>query len=268
MQLKAAHVLRDQVDEPVGIDDVVHVVAVGERRRHLAAPDDSAAGPAATQILLPALPALQVDFGVSVAVAQLALSLSFLTMAVATLACGPWSDGIGRRPVAIGGLVLFVGGSTQCFVAPDIWTLTAGRVIQAAGGACGLVLARAIVRDVYGADKAASMISVLTMAMVIAPLISPILGGGLTDRLGWRSNFFVIGAFGVGILGLVLPFLRESLSAGAARGGILSNAGGLLREPLFQVYAGASTFSMGMFFSFIAAGPYVVMHVLGRPATV
>ena len=129
----------------------------------------AAAGPSATQMLLPALPALQTDFAVDVGVAQLALSLSLLAMALVQIACGSWSDRIGRRPAALWGLVIYVLGSFVCLVAGNIWVLILGRIVQGAGGAFGMVLARAIVRDVYGPTKAASMISILTMAIVVAP---------------------------------------------------------------------------------------------------
>ena len=149
----------------------------------------TALGPFAMQVFLPALPAIQEDFGVRAATAQLAFSLSALAIAVATLFYGPLSDRFGRRPALIGGLLVYLAGSLLCALAPTITLLIVGRVVQAAGGCAGIVLSRAIVRDLYGRDESAAMLAYITMAMVAAPMMAPVLGGLLTDLAGWRSVF-------------------------------------------------------------------------------
>ncbi|HEX8376092.1 MAG TPA: MFS transporter, partial [Geminicoccaceae bacterium] len=142
----------------------------------------TALGPLAMQIFLPALPAIQDGFGVDAATAQLTLSLSALSIAVATLFYGPLSDRLGRRPALLGGLVIYLAGSLLCGVATSIGWLIFGRIVQAAGGCAGIVLTRAIVRDLYERDEAASMLAYVTMAMVTAPILAPALGGVLTDH--------------------------------------------------------------------------------------
>jgi DHA1 family bicyclomycin/chloramphenicol resistance-like MFS transporter len=229
----------------------------------------SAAGPAATQIFLPALPALQADFGVSVAKAQLSLSLALFAMAAAPLACGPWSDRVGRRPAAICGLALLVGGSLVCLFAQNILTLILGRIVQASGGACGQVLAPAIVRDVYGAEEAASKISLVAMTMALSPMIAAVMGGLLTDQFGWRSNFLLIGALGALTLLIVVLFLAETRVPHARGSSGQEGAWGLLlKTPRFHLYAFQYAFLMGVFFAFVSAAPYVVTTVLHQPATV
>jgi MFS transporter, DHA1 family, multidrug resistance protein len=230
----------------------------------------SAIGPASTQMFLPALPAIQTGFGISPGTAQLSLSLAILSMAVFTLAYGPWSDHSGRRPVIIWSIIFFLVGSVVSALAPNIWVLIVGRIAQAAGGAGGLVLARAVVRDVYGAEKAASVISLVTMAMVAAPLMAPAIGGVITDYYGWRWTFVFITVCGLLTLYLVLKFLDESHHHADKPSGLVDMLGSfvnLMRSPLFCVYAFQGAFSMGIFFAFISSAPYVMVNVIGIPAT-
>ena len=229
----------------------------------------SAAAPAATQMFLPALPHVQQDFNVSVGVAQLALSVALFSAAVIPLLSGSWSDRFGRRPMASWGAALFVTGSIVCLFAPNIATLIAGRALQAGAGATGIVLSRAIVQDVFGAQRAASMVAVVTMAMGIAPMITPLIGGLLTDAFGWRSTFVFIGAFGAILLVMIVSILKETRPEQVGpRPRLAQSMLALLRLPLFHVYALQSAFTMGMFFAFISAAPYVVVNILKQPATV
>lgn len=157
----------------------------------------TAVAPLAMQIFVPALPAIQRGFEVTTGVAQLALSLSILSNAFATLSYGPLSDRFGRRPVVLAGFVLFVVGSVMCVLAPTIGLLVVGRIVQAAGGAAGMVIGRAIVRDLYDREQAASVLAYLTMAMVMAPMLAPVFGALLIDTAGWRSIFFVLTIVGL-----------------------------------------------------------------------
>jgi DHA1 family bicyclomycin/chloramphenicol resistance-like MFS transporter len=229
----------------------------------------TALGPMAMQIMVPALPAIQTGFGVSVGTAQLALSLSTLAMAVATLAYGPLSDRYGRKPVVLGGIVVYLLGTSLCIAAASVHWLIAGRVVQAAGGAAGFVLARAIVRDLYGRERSASVIAYLTMAMVVVPMVSPALGGYLTDGLGWRHVFVVGAVLGVVVLAAASTVLVEThRQVGMGDGSdMLATMRSLLRVPAFRGYALQGACSMALFFAFLAGVPYVVVQVLGRPAS-
>ncbi|MFT4813345.1 MAG: DHA1 family bicyclomycin/chloramphenicol resistance-like MFS transporter, partial [Paracoccaceae bacterium] len=151
----------------------------------------SALGPSSMQILLPALPIIRSTYTVSAEVAQLTLSLSMLAIAIGTLFFGPMSDKYGRKPIMLIGLCITIVGSIACWLANSIEWLIVGRFIQAFGGAVGLVLARAIVRDVYGAEEAARVIATLVMVMVVLPMLSPALGGELIARFGFHSVFVV-----------------------------------------------------------------------------
>ena len=230
----------------------------------------TAIGPLAMQIFLPALPIIQQGFGVTPAIAQLALTISMVSIAIATLVYGPISDRFGRRPVLIVGLVLFIVGSLVCLLAPNIETLIVGRILQAAGGTSGLVLARAIVRDVYAHEKVASVLAYLTIAMVIPPMLAPVVGGLLTDWIGWRAIFGFVGIAGVLVLAITLRGLTETnlnLTRHSSIAGIAEDFVLLLRSPAFCGYAFAGAFSLAAFFIFASSAPYLMVKVMGRSVT-
>jgi len=158
-------------------------------------------GPLSIHLFIPAIPAVKAAFGVSTGTAQLTLSLAMLSMAFVTVAYGGLSDRFGRKRILLFGLSLFTVGVALCLLAHNIGMLIAGRVLQGAGAGCGVVLARAIARDVYGLDRAAQVIAYLTAAYVLGPMVAPPIGGTLTDLFGWRAMF--VFATAVGILVIV-----------------------------------------------------------------
>ena len=230
----------------------------------------SALGPAGMQILLPALPVIQDDFSVSNDVAQLTLSLSMFSIAIGTLVYGPMSDKYGRKPTMLLGIFIAIIGSIFCYLADSIGWLIAGRIIQAFGGAVGLVLARAIVRDVYGAEESARVIATLVIVMVIAPMMSPALGGEMMNRFGWESVFLVMAGASVIIFVFLILRQPETLVTPVQFEGIgsmLRTFGSLLRSRPFCGYAFCVTFVSVVFFSFISAAPEIMVSVLNRPPT-
>ncbi len=230
----------------------------------------SALGPAAMQILLPAIPVIRQELQVSTEVAQLTLSLSMFAIAIGTLVYGPLSDKFGRKPVMLLGLSITLFGSVCCLFAHSIGWLIVSRFIQAFGGAVGLVLARAIVRDVYGGQEAARVIATLVMVMVVIPMLSPALGGELMILFGWESVFVVIAV----LTSLMALFLYKSLPETlvepvpfAGVGAMLMNFVRLFQSRVFCGYAFCVTFVSVVFFSFISAAPEIMVSVLKRPAT-
>ena len=143
----------------------------------------TALGPLAMQIFLPSLPAIQAGLGVSAAAVQLVVSVSLLATAVSMLVYGPLSDRFGRRPLLLVGLGCYLVGSVVSAAAPGIGLLVVGRTIQAVGGAAAMILTRTIVRDVFGRERAASMIAYITLAMIVAPMLAPVIGGFSRRRL-------------------------------------------------------------------------------------
>lgn len=230
----------------------------------------TALGPMSMQIFLPALPAIRNDFAVTGAAAQATLSVSMLAIALSTLVYGPLSDRFGRRPIVIFGLVVYLIGSAICAAAPDIWVLVTGRALQGAGGASGMVLARAIVRDVYSRERSATVIAYLTTAMAVAPMTAPVIGGVLTEFVSWRANFVFIGLIGLAIGVLVLVRLMETHTERETDfgfGEMMRGFGRLLARPIFCGYAFNAAFSLSVFFAFISGAPYVMVDVLHRPAS-
>lgn len=230
----------------------------------------AALGPLSMQIILPVLPVMQVAFKAPAATVQYALSLALFTIAFSTLVYGPASDRYGRRPVLVIGLVIFIIGSAISSVAPTIEIVILGRIVQAVGGAAGMVLSRAIIRDLYDRDTAARLMAYMITALVVAPMISPLIGGLLNDAFDWRAVFVFAGVIGALVLLLALPKVPETLQPGSevqTFRGMLGGFAILLRVPAFLGYAGQVGFGMGMFMAFLGAAPFVMINVLERPPT-
>lgn len=226
-------------------------------------------GPLTVHLFLPALPAVQRDLSVSTALAQAALSLAIATMAATTVVYGSLSDRFGRRPVLLGGLALFTVGMGISVAATDIVTLLIGRIVQAAGAGCGIVLARAMVRDVFGDANLAKYISYLTVPYVLGPMMAPILGGLLIDAHGWRAMFVVSLATGIGVLILAVFCLREThrdRRGGQGFAGLVAGYAILVRSRRFTALTLQTAFSTGAFYALISSASYLVNDVLGEPA--
>ena len=224
-------------------------------------------GPLAMQIFLPALPAIQAAFAVAPGTAQLVLSASMVTIALSTLAYGPLSDTFGRRPVLFAGLTLFIAGSVVAAAAPSIWVLIGGRVLQSVGGAAGMVVTRAIIRDRFERERAAQIMAYTITAFVTVPMIAPVIGGFLIDFVGWRSVFVFAAGAGIVVALVALPQVPETLREPLPRQGLRAMAAtytNLLRNAAFAGYALMLTFSISTFFGFAGAAPYVMVTVLGR----
>src|SRR5262249_59193968 len=136
----------------------------------------TAIAPAALHMLVPALPLLAAVFDAPPSAVQLVLTLFLAGIAAGQLAYGPISDRFGRRPVLIAGLALFLVGTVLCGLAWSLAALIVGRILEACGGCAGMVLGRAIVRDIFDRERSASAIATITMAMSLAPSVSPAVG--------------------------------------------------------------------------------------------
>jgi MFS transporter, DHA1 family, multidrug resistance protein len=229
-----------------------------------------ALGPMATQILTPAVPFVHRDFGISMAAAQSLVSLAFAAIAVMTLVYGPLSDRYGRRPVILTGTALFCAGSLLAGLAPTPELMIAGRVVQAAGSAAGLTLARTIIHDVYGRERSAQALAYLTTAMIFVPMLAPGVGGVLLDHVGWRAVFGVCLLFGVVALALLAACLAETHAERAHRLGLRSafaSFGPLLRDRNYLAPALFFSGVMAAVFATQAAIPYLIVEVLGGTAS-
>ena len=225
-------------------------------------------GPLSIHLFLPALPHVRQTFSVSESTAQLTFSLAVVVMAFATLVYGSVADRLGRLPVLLAGLVLFTVGAAVAVMAPGIEVLIVGRVLQGAGAGCGLVLARVIVRDVYGVDQLGKMIAYLTTAYVLGPLTAPPIGGLLTDQFGWESILILPVVFGLIAIVIAPTVIGETGTIGtAARQSVIRGYRQLLGRRLFLLYAFAPAFGSAGFFAQGTAAAYLTIEVLERPAS-
>jgi DHA1 family bicyclomycin/chloramphenicol resistance-like MFS transporter len=226
----------------------------------------TAIGPATLNILVPALPGLVSLLASDAETVQLTLSLYLLSLATAQLLLGPLSDRFGRRPVVLGGLTLAVVAALAAIATASIGALIAMRIVQAVGASTGVVVGRAIIRDLYERDHAAAMIGLVTTAMVIAPMISPLIGGVLDTAFGWEAIFVFIALFSGAVLlwaMLVLPETRPASTA-QAPATLLRDCGVLLASAKFHGYVLAGALGSAPFFTFLGGGPHVVVSLMGR----
>ncbi|GAK71036.1 putative drug resistance transporter [Agrobacterium rubi TR3 = NBRC 13261] len=208
-------------------------------------------------IFLPSLAAMAVHFETDYAVMQFAVSGYLAATALVQLLIGPLSDLYGRRPVLLACIVITVIATVICAVAPNITIFMIGRLLQAVI-ASGFVLSRAIVRDMVPADRAASMIGYVTMGMSVVPMIGPTIGGFLNDIFGWQATFVLVACCGMAMLLLVFFDLGETNHQKSASFSAQFQAWPrLLRSKRFWGYALTSTFSSGLFFSFLGGAPFV-----------
>jgi DHA1 family bicyclomycin/chloramphenicol resistance-like MFS transporter len=207
-------------------------------------------------------------FGVSTGTAQLTLSLAMLSMAFVTVAYGGLSDRFGRKRVLLVGLVLFTIGAATCLAAHNVGMLIAGRILQGAGAGCGVVLARAIARDVYGLERAAQVIAYLTAAYVMGPTIAPPIGGKLTDLFGWRSMFVfatVVGALVIVAAAAIIPETRGRAARSAGLG-IVAGYRSLFRRMRFVGFVLQPGLMSGAFFTQATAASFLAVEVLKADA--
>ena len=216
--------------------------------------------PLALNLYVPSMPNVQETFAAPASQVQLTLSLGLVGTGIIQLLIGPLSDQYGRRPVLLWGTFIAVLGSIYCAMAASLDGLIIGRIVQISSGVAGLVLGRAIVRDLYKPSEAASMLGYVTMGMAMAPMVAPTIGGVLDDLWNWRAGFVFTAAF-TGMVFLTawynLPETNHHIGQSPSVKAMLSDYGSLLRMKNFWIYTLISSFIAGSFFSFLGGAPYV-----------
>src|SRR6478736_397370 len=157
------------------------------------------------------------------------ISLYMVGIACSQIIMGPLSDRFGRRPVLLAGLGLMVAASAACIFADTLPQLIAARFLQALGGATGMVVSRAIIRDLYSRDRISSMISLVIAALMIGQMLSPLTGGLLETAFGWRAIFYFITASSLSIAVLIAIALPETRRDRGASGSFRGDVGKLVR---------------------------------------
>ena len=228
----------------------------------------SAFGPLSIDMYLPAFPAMAEDLGVSSEQIQLSLSVYFIGLASGQLVYGPLADRFGRRKPLLFGIGLFCVASLACALAPTLEWLLAGRFAQALGGCAGMVVNRAVVRDLCEPIDAAKAFSQLMLIMGVAPILAPLAGTALLGLAGWASIFWFLTVF-AGLFALaVYFFLPETLPPHMAPPPLRSAFGryiGLLCEPLFMFHALTGSVAMAGMFAYISGSPYVFLELYKVP---
>jgi DHA1 family bicyclomycin/chloramphenicol resistance-like MFS transporter len=220
--------------------------------------------PISLYLLVPALPVLATTFDRDISVAQMTVSLYMVGIACSQLIMGPLSDRFGRRPVLLAGLCLMVAASAACMFAETLPQLIAARFLQALGGATGMVISRAIIRDLYSRDRIGSMISLVIAVMMIAQMLSPLTGGLLETAFGWRSIFYVITAASILIAVAIALMLPETRRVRAEGSGFRGDVGHLVTSRAFIGYVLCQVLASQIIFTFAGGGPYIVVMQMGR----
>lgn len=224
-------------------------------------------GSFATSILLPSLPSIAKSLNVSTAAVASTISVYLAAFALGQLVVGPLSDRYGRwKPVVIG-LGIFVAGSVWCQFATDLPMLLVGRVIQALGACAASVLSRAIARDLLSGEELTRALAFIMVAMSAAPGFSPLIGGLLEATLGWRSEFFAVGVFGLIVAAAFLRYVGETHRADAATSmrplSIARVYWDLATDMRFLAPAGTIGLCMGALFAVFSGSPRVLIDGLG-----
>lgn len=224
-------------------------------------------GPLSTDLYLPSLPFIAVDLASSISRTQLTLSAFLFGFAAGQFFYGSLSDIRGRKPVLAGGLALFVLASLGCAAAPNIETLIACRFLQALGGSGPVVLARAMVRDLYEGRRAAQELSRMASIMGVVPAIAPVLGGFLQEAFGWRSAFFACFGFGALLTMAALSGLPETIRVRSQERfsliTIVRGFGHLLRLPAYRAYVGLATLTYSGLFAWISGSSFILQGIYG-----
>ncbi|MEL7471307.1 MAG: multidrug effflux MFS transporter [Pseudomonadota bacterium] len=214
-------------------------------------------------MFLPSLASIATDLQADYALVSLAVGLYLGVTAVVQLAVGTLSDRIGRRPVLLGAISLFMVASVICALAQDVWTFLIFRMLQG-GMIAGYAMSLAIVRDTNEERKAASLIGYISMAMAVAPMLGPMLGGLLDTVFGWRANFWFYAASGLMLLVVCWVDLGETHDTSRAHGvNRWDETRALLGAGRFWGFSLCTAFSTGAFYIFLAGAPLVAMATFG-----
>ncbi|MEV4787660.1 multidrug effflux MFS transporter [Streptomyces tuirus] len=227
----------------------------------------TAVPPLAMDMYLPSLPEVTRSLHAPAATVQLTLTACLAGMALGQLVVGPMSDRWGRRRPLLAGLAVFVVATVLCTLAPTVELLVAFRLAQGLAGAAAIVIARAVVRDLYDGMAMARFFSTLMLISGVAPIVAPLIGGQILRVTDWRGVFAVLTVIGVLIGALVWTRLPETLAPADRHGGgvgeALRSMRGLLADRSFTGYTLTGGFAFAALFAYISASPFVIQEIYG-----
>lgn len=223
--------------------------------------------PLSMDMYLPALPAVTDSLSAPAATIQLTLTACLAGMALGQLVVGPMSDRWGRRTPLLLGMVVYVLATAICALAPTAGLLIGFRLLQGLAGAAGIVIARAVVRDLYDGVEMARFFSTLMLISGVAPIVAPLIGGQVLRITDWRGIFVVLTAVGIVLTLVVWKWLHETLPPADRHTGGVSDAlrtmRGLLADRVFTGYMVAGGLAFAVLFAYISASPFVVQEIYG-----
>jgi DHA1 family bicyclomycin/chloramphenicol resistance-like MFS transporter len=232
----------------------------------------TAIGPATSDIYLPAFPEISADLVASASEVQLTLTACFVGLGLGQLLLGPLSDRYGRKRPLVIGMAVFCLSAVLCALAPNVEVLLVCRLVQGLAGAAGLVISRAVVRDLYEGAPFARFFARLMLVFGIAPIVAPLLGTGLLQLGTWRVVFVALAVFAALLLVSVLLFFEETLpEERRTSGGVaatLTTMGSLLRHRDFLAYAIGGALAFAAMFAYIGGFSFVAQTVHGTSSTV
>ncbi len=225
--------------------------------------------PLSMDMYLPALPAVTDSLSAPAATIQLTLTACLAGMALGQLVVGPMSDRWGRRKPLLLGMVVYVVATAICALAPTAELLIGFRLLQGLAGAAGIVIARAVVRDLYDGVEMARFFSTLMLISGVAPIIAPLIGGQVMRFTDWRGIFVVLTGVGVLLTLVVWKWLHETLPPGSRHTGGVTDAlrtmRGLLADRVFTGYMVTGGLAFAVLFAYIAASPSSCRRSTGLP---
>ncbi|WP_404826730.1 multidrug effflux MFS transporter [Peribacillus frigoritolerans] len=227
----------------------------------------AAIGPLSLDMYLPGLPTLAEDLKSSTSLAQLSLTACLLGLALGQIYLGPLSDAKGRRSPLIISLSIYCISSLLCAFAPTIELLLLLRFIQGIAGAGGIVISRAIVRDLFSGTDLTKFFSMLMLVNGAAPILAPVFGGQLLQFTSWRGVFIVISVLSIIMVAAAFFGIKETLSSNhRSAGGVndtIRTFGNLLKDRVFMGYAFAQGFISAAMFAYISGSPFVLQNIYG-----
>src|SRR5690349_2090905 len=227
----------------------------------------SAVGPLTTDLYLPSLPDIVQRLGGTAAQGQLTISAYLIGFALGQILYGPLSDRHGRKPVLVGALALYCAASLLCALSVSLPMLIGARALQALGGCGGIVLARAIVRDLYSGARAGRELSLIGSVMALAPVLAPILGGVIQTAFGWRMTFLALVSAGLVGTVVVWSLLPETLNTRAAErvsiASMLRSYRVVARNPAYLAYLAITSASYAGLFAWISGSAFVLQNLYG-----
>lgn len=229
----------------------------------------SAIGPLTTDMYLPSLPDIARLLGATTSQAQFTISAYLFGFAIGQILYGPVSDRYGRKPVLMAAVGLYTAASLACALSTSIDMLLLSRTLQAVGGSGGIVLARAVVRDIYSGARAGRELSLIGSVMALAPVLAPVAGGILQTGFGWRSIFFVLvlaGVLGAGVIWLLLPETLPQRGEALSLRSMLKSYGVVARNPAYLAYLGLASTSFAGLFAWISGTSFVLQNLYSLSA--